>query len=340
MESRPVTVDGTKDIGALVSSSGSTGPAKSNYHVSSNMFSRLHFYRLVVALSHISLIEDCGNIGLLNAGDIHYCPGSFYWISGLYIIILGIMHGSTAVITSKKFSVDLQIRLVERYRVTFLMNSPQHVVMMLKSKAIRTADLSSIKCYFVGGNHIASTLPSEINKYLTNGKMCIGYGQTECSLLVSGTFNETVETNHAGKLVRGAVVKIVDENGSRCGIGIEGELCVKCNHPFLRYYGNEKATVEAIDNEGFIVTGDVGRFDEYGYLHIVDRLKDVFKHHNFNINPSEIESFLIQSPDIDSVCVVGVPDEMVGDLPAAAVVRSKNSSITGHQIYKMVAGKE
>lgn len=303
------------------------------------MFKVYIFLHSGVALSHASIVEKCSDIGLLNSGDIHYCPGSYYWISGLFMFILSIIHGSTAIITNKKFSADLQLHLVEKYKINFLMNSPQHLLMMLKSECIKTADLSSIKCYFVGGNRIPIGAPAEINKYLPNGKMCTGYGLTEISLLLSETFTEPTEKDTAGKLVHGTVVKIVDDNGIRCGIGVDGEICVKCNHPFLGYYRNEKATTEAVDNEGFILTGDKGHFDEDGYLYIVDRLKDVFKYNSCYVHPSELESHLITSPDIESVCVVGIPDITVGDLPAAAVVRKKNSTITECDIYEMVAGK-
>lgn len=248
------------------------------------------------------------------------------------------IRGSTAVITKRKFSVDLQLRLVEQYKISFLMNSPHHLVMMLKSENLKTSDLSSIKCYFVGGNRMPIGAPVEINKYLSNGRLCTAYGLTEISLLLSTTFGEFVEKDTAGKLVNGAVVKIVDDNGFRCGVGVDGEICIKNNHPFLGYYGNEKATAEAYDSEGFILTGDLGRFDEDGYIYIVDRVKEIFKYCSCNVYPSEIESCLIQSPDIESACVVGIPDNLVGDLPAAAVVRKKNSTITERDIYDMVAG--
>ncbi len=249
------------------------------------------------------------------------------------------IHGATAVITNKKLSADLQIRLVEQYKISFLNNSPQHLMMMLKSEAIKTANLSSLKCYWVGGNRIAVGAPAEINKYLPNGKMCTAYGMTELSLLISGTFDALVEEDHAGKLVDGCIVKIIDESGMRCGVGVDGEICVKCRHPFMGYYGNIKATVDSIDNEGFILTGDVGRFDKNGNLHIVDRLKDVFKFLNFNINPSEIESYLIKSPDIEAVCVIGIPDHRVGELPAVAVIRKKDSTITQQAICEMVTSE-
>ncbi|KAJ6644317.1 4-coumarate-CoA ligase 1, partial [Pseudolycoriella hygida] len=314
----PVPVE-ANDIAAILTSSGTTGLAKG------------------VALSHSSIAEKCNDVGHINLGDIHYCPGSFYWISGLYISVLSVIHGATAVTTNKKFSAELQLRLVEQYKVTFLMNSPQYLVMMLKNEAIKTTDLSSVKCYFVGGNRVPAGAPAEINKYLPNGRMYTGYGLTEISFILTSTFDEPIESDSSGKVVHGSEVKIIDDNGARCGVGVNGEICIKNRHQFLFYYGNEKATAETIDNEGFVLTGDVGHFDADGYLYIVDRLKDVLKFYLSKVYPSEIESFLINLPDIESVCVVGIPHQTFGDLPGAAVVRKTNSRITEEDIQEMVS---
>lgn len=287
----------------------------------------------------MSVVEDCGNVTSLNAGDIHYCSSFFYWISGIYITVLGVIHGATAVVTKKPHSAKVELRIIEQHKVNFLVSSTSFLIKLLKSETIKTADLSSMECHLVGGNRMVLGAPAQINKYFPNGKLVTGYGLTELSFLVTGTFDRVVEEDHVGKLVPGAIVKIIDENGTRCGVGVDGEICVKTTHPFLRYYGNEEATANAFDNEGFMLTGDLGRFDENGDLHIVDRLKEIFKSNNYKIYPSEIESFLIKSPGIDSVCVLGIPDTFAGELPAAAVVREKKSNITERDIHEMVASK-
>lgn len=133
-------------------------------------------------------------------------------------------------------------------------------------------------------------------------------------------------------------MKIVDDDGNRCGVNVDGEICLKTTYKFIGYYNNREATEELFDKEGFLKTGDIGHFDEDGDLFIVDRKKDLLKYCNFQISPSEIDSYLIESPAIKSACVVGIPDPLVTDLPAAVVVRADGSNITEEEICNMVAG--
>lgn len=99
----------------------------------------------------------------------------------------------------------------------------------------------------------------------------------------------------------GYTVKVVDENGKRCGPNAHGEICVKSKSKFLGYLDDAKTTVNAIDNEGFFITGDIGHFNENGILSIDDRkkniIKNVFYFRGF-ILPIKLESYLIQYTDI------------------------------------------
>lgn len=134
-------------------------------------------------------------------------------------------------------------------------------------------------------------------------------------------------------------MKIVDDDGNRLGPNEDGEIAYTTNYKFLGYYGNEEATAELYDDEGFICSGDIGHFDEDGDLFIIDRKKDLMKYCNMQISPSAIEAYLIESPGIKACCVVGIPDEMATDLPAAVVIRADGSNISGQEIYDMVAGE-
>lgn len=91
-------------------------------------------------------------------------------------------------------------------------------------------------------------------------------------------------------------------------------------------------------NEGFIKTGDVGRFDEIGDLYHTGRKKELLKYCNFQIAPSEIDAYLTESSHIESACVAGIPDTM-GDLLVAAIVRANGSTITEVDVQNLVAGK-
>lgn len=109
---------------------------------------------------------------------------------------------------------------------------------------------------------------------------------------------------------------------------------------FVGYYGNQQATDETIDDDGFILSGDLGYFDVDGELHITGRKKELLKYCNFPISPSEIDAYLTESPNIEAACVIGISDtKMATDLPAAVVVRAKGSTITEKDVSDMVAGK-
>lgn len=178
-----------------------------------------------------------------------------------------------------------------------------------------------------------------MNKYLSNGSVVIGYGMSEIAGGVSMDSPASIEKDTVGRLLTGCSVKIIGDDGKRVGVNVDGEIFVKTLYKFLGYYGNPEATAEMFDEEGFIRTGDMGHFDDDGDLFIVDRKKDIIKYCSFQISPSEIDAYLTESSDIQSACVVGIPDPMGTDLPAAVVVRAKGSNISEKEIFDMVAGE-
>lgn len=212
------------------------------------------------------------------------------------------------------------------------------MVLLAKSDSLDKANLSSLKRYAVGGSHIPYKLAARLNSYLPNGNIIPGYGMTELGGVISyqSTFSPSV-----GQLVSNATAKIVDEHGNRCGVGMDGEIRVKSATRFLGYYNNKKATDDFIDSEGFIKTGDIGRFDANGSLHIVERKSEFLKYRNHQISPAEIETFLMNIPNVNSVAVVGIDDSKCADgvLLAAVIVRYDDSHTTEHEILKIVSGK-
>lgn len=107
---------------------------------------------------------------------------------------------------------------------------------------------------------------------------------------------------------------------------------------FQGYLKNESATKEAIDSEGYFRTGDIGYFDNKGEMFLVDRKKDMIKHKNFQIAPSELEQFIRNCFDVEDVAVVGIPAGDVGFLPAAVVILPSNSKVTENDLTKAIAG--
>lgn len=271
--------------------------------------------------------------------DVLLCFSSLYWLSGLVVLLKGTLCGATRIITTETYSPELQLRLVEQYKVTFALNAPHQLVLMMKCDQFAKTDLSSLKFQMVGGSKLPFHVQKEMNFYLPNGNVHNGYGMSEIAGIASCDYpGPSGKDSSVGRLINGIQMKIIDDEGNRCGINVDGEICLKVNYRFLGYYGNPEATNQLFDDEGFIMTGDIGHFDEDGYLFIVDRKKDLLKYCNFQISPSEIDSHLIVSPGIKSACVVGIPDDAVTDLPAAVIVRANGSNITEKEVFDLVAG--
>lgn len=147
--------------------------------------------------------------------------------------------------------------------------------------------------------------------------------------------------NIVGSLLPGVSIKIISsETNERCGIGEEGEICIKIPVRVLGYYENEEANRAAFDAQGYFITGDIGHIDESGRLFVTGRKTEIFKNCGFFVSPTELENIIIKHPLVQEVCVVSVfDDEIATDLPAAVIVRTKNSLITEHDVYSLIAGK-
>lgn len=118
-----------------------------------------------------------------------------------------------------------------------------------------------------------------------------------------------------------------------------GEIYIMSSVRFLGYAGNPEATRNAFDRSGWLKSGDLGYLTEEGEVFIVDRKKDMIKYLNYQVAPSELETFIQKMEGVKIVCVVGIPDMIAGDLAAAVVVKEKNSFINEQDIVDEVARK-
>lgn len=291
-----------------------------------------------VCVSHASLISEIDVTSCLYGNGIVFNATTLYWNTGLFSLLLGTIGGSTRIITAEIFSVELQLRIIEKYRATIVEDLSYHMVLMLKSEALAKTDLTSVKRYFAGGYKVPLSIIQEFNLHLPNGSVNTGYGLTEVGYNVSVDFPNFSGKDSVGKIVSGYKIKVMDEQGNRCGVGVTGEICIKSRHGFLGYYKNIELTREAIDNEGFFLTGDIGHIDSAGYLFITDRKKNVIVYFDDWVFPTEIEAVLLKSAAIENVCVVGVPVDEICEVPAAVVVRARRSNITEEEILKIVEG--
>lgn len=337
----PVEVDGINDVAFIIGTSGTTGPFKSIIlnPFPSRWLKLIYFLFLSsgVCLSHASLACAFDTINTrMYANGIVRNASSLYCISAPFTLLVGTVCGATRIITTQKSSFEMDVRIIKDYRVTIVETEPAYLLDHLKIGSLSKSDLSSIKYMIVGESK--TIFQEQYNSYLVNGSVISAYGLTEIGD-VSIDFPSGSRENTAGHLVSGLTVKVIDEQGHRCGVNVDGEICVKSRFKFLGYYKNEKLTKEAVDSEGFFLTGDIGHLDEEGYLYITDRKKNVIPTCDIWLFPSEIEDILLKSNEIKNVCVVGVSCDSFYETPAAIVVRADGASITEADIHKLIGGK-
>jgi len=128
------------------------------------------------------------------------------------------------------------------------------------------------------------------------------------------------------------------ETNEALGPNQEGEICVRGPLIMKGYIGNEKATKDMIDSDGWLRTGDVGYYDEEGFFFITDRVKELIKYKGLQVSPSELELLLLTHPDVMDAAIGSIPDEMAGELPRGYVVRKPESKITEDELIKFIAG--
>lgn len=248
------------------------------------------------------------------------------------------LFGATRIITTQEFTPELECRLIEQYKISFVLTTVPDTITLLRSDAVTKYNLSSLRNYCTRGSKPPPGILAELNKHFPDGRTYALIGMTEMASSYAGACTKYEDNGTAGQLMCDVEAIIVDEAGRRCGPNVSGELCLKPRYPLLGYYNNAAATQQAFDANGFLLTGDIARFDEANNLFVIDRKKDIIRSGFFQISPSEIEAVLIRSPAIVRACVAGIPDDLAIDLPAAAIVRKNGSKITEAEIFALVAG--
>lgn len=289
-------------------------------------------------MSHAALLTTQANFEFVQSHDIVLGFCELFWITGINTLLWGTLFGATRVITAEPHSPELAFRLIEKYKVSFILDSVPFLVGMLRSDAINRYDLTSLRNYCTRGSKPPPGMLTEFNVHFPDGRSHAFIGMTEMASLYAGVCTKYEDKGTAGQLMCDVEAIVVDDNGKRCGLNENGELCLKPRYPLLGYYNNPDATKEAFDAQGFFKTGDIAHFDAVNDLYVVDRKKDIIRYCFHQISPSKIEAVIMRSPEILRACVAGIPDNVSIDLPAAAIIRKNGSTITEEEIYAMVAG--
>ena len=259
----------------------------------------------------LRMYEEWATLADLREGDRYLQINPYFHTFGLKAgLIASFLRGAT-MLPVAVFDVDAVVDLVERERITMLPGPPTlyHSLLTVRDKA----KLSTLRAGVTGAADIPVELVHRIHGELPFQTLMTGYGLTEAgnvTLSLPGDSFEDVATT-AGVPCDGVEVRIADD----------GEVLVRGYGVMQGYLDDPVATAQAIDGDGWLHTGDLGNFTDTGRLRIVGRKKDMFIVGGFNAYPAEIEGFLLNHPAIALAAVIGVPDERLGQVGKAFVVR-------------------
>jgi fatty-acyl-CoA synthase len=299
-----------------------------------------------VMLSHHNIGKNGFWIGenqLFTADDRVCIPVPLFHCFGCVLGVLAcVTHGSAMVIL-EGFNPLLIMTSVEEERCTALYGVPTMFIAVLEHRLFSKFDFSSMRTGIMAGSPCPVRVMRDVIEKMNMKDITICYGLTEASPVMTQTrvddpVAKRVET--VGRAMPEIEVRVVDpETNEPLPTGSQGEVCCRGYNVMKGYYKMEEATARTIDRDGWLHSGDVGMFDEDGYLHITGRLKDMIIRGGENIYPREVEEFLYSMEGVSDVQVVGVPSRKYGEEVGAFVILKDGYDYAPEDVRDFCRGK-
>jgi acyl-CoA synthetase (AMP-forming)/AMP-acid ligase II len=303
---RTVSAD---DVADIIYTSGTTGRPKG------------------VMMTHaptLRLYQEWNDLAQTRQGDRYLIANPFFHIFGYKAGCIASMIRGMTILPVPVFDIDNILDLVEREKVTVLPGPPTVYQELLKARK-KGRDLSTLRVAVTGAADIPVELIRQIKEELPFTSIMTGYGLTEAGTITASRQTDSFEdiATTVGTACEGFEIKIAPDK----------ELLARGYGVMKGYLDDPEATAEAIDPDGWLHTGDLGAIDDSGRLKIIGRKKDMFIVGGFNAYPAEIEGFLLEHPAVHQVAVIGVPDERLGQVGKAFIVRKQgNEHVTAEEL--------
>jgi fatty-acyl-CoA synthase len=297
-------------------------------------------------LSHRNILNNAFFVGRqmrLGPGDRLCIPVPLYHCFGMVMGNLAcVAHGATMVYPAAGFDAQSVLQTVESERCTALHGVPTMFIAELEHAEFDKFDLSSLRTGIMAGAPCPIEIMRRVISRMNMRDITIAYGMTETSpVSFQSAADDLLErrVSTVGRVLPHLDVKIIDSDGATVPRGERGELCARGYSVMIGYWDEPERTREAIDEHGWMHSGDLATIDEEGYCNIVGRLKDMVIRGGENIYPREVEEFLFRHPAIEDVQVVGIPDSKYGEELCAWIKLRAGATASAEDIVTFCRGQ-
>jgi acyl-CoA synthetase (AMP-forming)/AMP-acid ligase II len=282
---------------------------------------------------HRTFVFHCINNAIekgLGAHDKALLSSPIYFNAGRSFT-LGIIYFGGTMILHERFDAEEVLRTIEREKATYIGAVPTMCERMLQVLETTKYDTSSLRCLAITGGKVHPSVLEDLKHKITPN-IYRTYASTDSGqMAISKPGDMQSKPNAAGRPVWCVELRIVDESNNPVKMGEVGEII--CQSPLAThgYYKNPEAT-NASFRDGWFYTGDLGYFDDEGFLFVVGRRKDMVKSGGISVYPLEIESVIYSHPDVLEAAVIGVPDTQWGEAVKAVAVLKPESSLEADEL--------
>ena len=261
-------------------------------------------------------------------------------VGGIGLFTLPALLLGGRVVMPRKYDPDEALRLIEKDKVTVVMGVPAVWQMMIASPLFRTADLSSVRAFYNGGDRC----PLEVVRAFRDLGLAFGggYGLTETSptafMMEPEDFEKgTARLGFIGKAAFFNEARLMSD-GKEVAPGEVGEIWLRGGNVFSGYLNRPEANAEVFA-DGWFRTGDLASQDEEGLTYVVGRQKEMYKSGGLNVYPAEVEAVLAQHPAVREVCVIGVPDPKWNEVGRAIIAFKPGMEASADELIAWCEGK-
>lgn len=255
-----------------------------------------------------------------------------FTVFGVSVTVAALTTGATLVL-QEGFEPAGALRLIERERITICHGVPTMFQLLMREPSFESRNLSTVRTGIIAGSPVSREFVRRVRQW---NNVQVAYGLTETGPTVAVTrFDDSADRRElsVGRPIPEVEVRVVDlKSGGLHGPEAVGELAVRGPTVMPGYHRMPSETQRSFTHEGFFLTGDLAYVDEDGYVTIVGRRKEMIIRGGYNIVPRELEDVLRTHPAVNDACIVGIPNEILGEVVCACVLPVEGAIVTGDEL--------